>query len=407
MTALAEAVLPCGPATALLLDPAGNRPLLPPRSSEGPDPSIAQLVADAGIVGRGGAGFPTARKIAAVVAAPGRRRPVVIGNGAEGEPLSRKDEVLLATAPHLVLDGLVLASRAVGALTASLVVHDGSPALPVLAAALRTRPEVSLRQVPDRYVASEASALASFVAGGAALPVSKPPRLADRRTLVLNVETLAGIARAFRCGPAAATTLLVTVAGAVPAPGVAEVPLGEPLGLTLARAGLRRADVGAVLAGGFGGGWLPGSVAWDVPLDAGALHAAGAALGPGLLIVLPAYACGLAATARIARYLADQSAGQCGPCVFGLPAIASALETVVHGSREAPSAPGTVDRGSRDALAAVHRWVATMPGRGACGHPDGAARMVASALRVFATDAARHANGHPCGRPAAVPGLPA
>ena len=61
MTALAEAVLPCGPATALLLDPAGNRPLLPPRSSEGPDPSIAQLVADAGIVGRGGAGFPTAR----------------------------------------------------------------------------------------------------------------------------------------------------------------------------------------------------------------------------------------------------------------------------------------------------------------------------------------------------------
>jgi NADH:ubiquinone oxidoreductase subunit F (NADH-binding) len=329
MTALAEAVLPCGPATTLLLDPAGNRPMLPPRATPGPDPDLAALIDRAGLVGRGGGGFPTARKIAAVVASSGRRRPIVIANGAEGEPLSRKDEVLLITTPHLVLDGLALAARAVGAVTADLCVHAGSPALPVLAAALRARPDadvfVSLRQVPRRYVASEASALASLLAGGAALPTTRPPHLAERRVLVLNVETLAGIARALRCGPGAATTQLVTVAGAIRNPGVAEVPVGEPLGLTLARAGLGRGDVGAVLAGGFGGGWLSGRDAWVVPLTSAALRAAGAALGPGLMIVLPPYACGVAETARIARYLAGESAGQCGPCVFGLPAIASAL----------------------------------------------------------------------------------
>jgi NADH:ubiquinone oxidoreductase subunit F (NADH-binding) len=117
------------------------------------------------------------------------------------------------------------------------------------------------------------------------------------------------------------------------------------------------------------------------------MRSAGGVLGPGLLVVLPPgdSACGLAETARIARYLAGESAGQCGPCVFGLPSIAGALEAVVLGGPDATAA-----------AAAVRRWTASVAGRGACRHPDGAARLVDSALRTFADDAARHADGRPC-----------
>jgi len=94
-----------------------------PRGWDGP--WREQLVAEvgrAGLTGRGGAGFPTARKLAAVAAGPGM--PVVIANGTEGEPASAKDKVLLACAPHLVLDGAVLAAHMVGARRAIVVVHD-------------------------------------------------------------------------------------------------------------------------------------------------------------------------------------------------------------------------------------------------------------------------------------------
>ena len=102
--------------------------------------------------------------------------------------------------------------------------------------------------------------------------------------------------------------------------------------------------------------------------------------------MLPRHACGLGETVAIARYLAGQSAGQCGPCVFGLPDIAGALETAAAGGPHAPAA-----------LAAVRRWIASLPGRGACRHPDGAARVIASALRVFAADLSAHVAGRPCG----------
>jgi NADH:ubiquinone oxidoreductase subunit F (NADH-binding) len=379
-------------ATARLL---GGPPL-------GPRPAgvdVTAAVAAAGLVGRGGGGFPTARKLAAVT---GRRRtPVLVANAAEGEPLSAKDAALLTRSPHLVLEGIVLAAGAVGARTAYLCVHAGSPALPAVAAALARHElagvAVQLVETPARYVASEESALVQLLSGGPALPTSRPPRPADRGvrgapTLVLNAETLAGVALAVHRGPAAYRavgdpgepgTLLVTVAGAVPTPGVLELPTGSPVGVALAAAGA--GDVGAVLTGGYGGAWLAGGTAWDVPLTYAAMRSVGGVLGPGILAVLPQHACGPAETAVVARWLAGQSAGQCGPCVFGLPDIAGALETAVAGGPRA-----------RAALDAVRRWTATLPGRGACRHPDGAARLVVSALRVFAADLSAHVAGRPC-----------
>ena len=108
--------------------------------------------------------------------------------------------------------------------------------------------------------------------------------------------------------------------------------------------------------------------------------------GAGLLGALPADVCGLAEAARIARYLAGESAGQCGPCVFGLDAIAGQLERLASG------------RGPD--LVALRRWIGQVGhGRGACKHPDGTVAMVASALRTFGAEIERHASGWCCGVP--------
>jgi NADH:ubiquinone oxidoreductase subunit F (NADH-binding) len=106
--------------------------------------------------------------------------------------------------------------------------------------------------------------------------------------------------------------------------------------------------------------------------------------GAGLVAALPGDACGLAETARVARYLAGESAGQCGPCVFGLGAIAGEVEALAAGRYFRP------DR--------LRRWMAQAEGRGACRHPDGAVRMVRSALEVFGAEVDRHSRGWCCGR---------
>ena len=104
----------------------------------------------------------------------------------------------------------------------------------------------------------------------------------------------------------------------------------------------------------------------------------------GIVVVLGQDACGLMESARIAHYLAGQSAGQCGPCVYGLPAIADDLTRLARGQ---------VDPGSwRD----CDDGCGEVDGRGACRHPDGAVQLVRSALQVFAADVSAHADGRPC-----------
>jgi NADH:ubiquinone oxidoreductase subunit F (NADH-binding) len=116
-------------------------------------------------------------------------------------------------------------------------------------------------------------------------------------------------------------------------------------------------------------------------------------VGAGVLAALPAGRCGLAETARVVRYLALESAGQCGPCFNGLPRMASALAFLA-----------LVD-GPRSARADLERWTGLVEGRGACHHPDGTARLVRSALRVFAAEAGRHCQGQ-CTGTEARPFLP-
>jgi NADH:ubiquinone oxidoreductase subunit F (NADH-binding) len=363
---------------------------------------LTDLVHSSGLRGRGGAGFPTGRKMAAVANSAGRR-PVVVANGCEGEPVSGKDHVLIELAPHLVLDGASAVATALGADDIVLCVHREDAIARRLRAAIAERradrilPRVV--EVPARYVASEESALVNFINTGVARPTTKPPRpfergIDGRPTMIANVETLAHVALIARYGAdwfrSAGTadspgTALVTVGGAVSYPGVLEVALGTPLGTLLDLAGGPTGPVQALLVGGISGGWLPMRRATGVRLDHAELRAAGASLGVAAIMAMPVGACGVTETARIASYLADESARQCGPCMFGLPAIADDLWTLIYAESE-----------THTALQRLNRRLKLLPGRGACGHPDGLARLVRGALDTFGDDFRDHAHGRPC-----------
>jgi NADH:ubiquinone oxidoreductase subunit F (NADH-binding) len=395
----------------------------PPARGRRGSSALLDLVEASGLRGRGGAGFPLATKLRAVAGAsrsPLGGRPVVVVNGAEGEPASSKDRTLLQSLPHLVLDGALLAAAAVGAHEILLGVCESAPAaLDACALALAERPprrgepSVQLVAVPSRYVAGQESALVSFLGGGSPLPTFTPPRpfergVRGRPTLVSNVETLAHLALLARHGPdwfrelgtpAQPGSALVTLSGPVAFPGVYEIEHGSPLTALLDAAEGATEPLRAVLLGGYSGTWLDASLLRGVALSDEHLAPHGATLGAGVVVLLSAAACPVAELARLVRWLAAQSARQCGPCVFGLDALASAFEQLVLGD-----APG--GRGGRGAIPRIATLAGLVNRRGACSHPDGAARLVASALDVFAEELADHARHGPCAacaRPSELP----
>jgi len=381
----------------------GPLPLRGPGGQDRPE-RLIDVVERSGLTGRGGAGFPTGRKMRSVASRHGPA--VVVANGAEGEPASSKDRLLLTRVPHLVMDGISLAAAAVGAQEAYLCVHrQEAGLLASLQDAADTRHRagtdpvpIEIVGIPGRYVSSEQTAIVQFLGGGPGKPTFAPPRLDERGlrrrpTLENNVETLAHLALIARHGdgwfraiglPSATGSALVTVGGTVARPGVYEIELGTPIGEVLMTAGGPTERPQAVLVGGYFGGWLPAQYAWPIPLSQPTLRAAGGAMGAGILIALPVTACGLAETARVLRYLAEETAGQCGPCVLGLPALADALaDLAYHGGRGR-------------ALDQIARLVPVIEGRGACRHPDGATQLVRSALRTFSADARWHDRSGAC-----------
>ena len=382
----------------------GRLPLGPPGQRGGLN--LIEAVERAGLTGRGGAAFPVHRKLGILARARGRK--VIVANGAESEPASGKDALLLRVAPNLVLDGLQLAAEAVGASEAHLYLHRG--AAPDIRAVLHERAAagldrigVKLTEAPPRFVAGQESALVNRLGGGPAVPTFVPPRVSERGlggapTLVQNVETLAHLALIARYGPrwfrsvgtAAEPGSMLTTVHTRDGSKIIEAEIGAPL-RTLIPAGT---NPQAVLIGGFHGTWLPAAGAATLTLDNQALNRHGAALGAGVIAALPAGRCGLAESARVARYLAAESAGQCGPCLNGLPRMAAALAELAQ-----PLGAGSLGAGhghrrpAGQVRADLERWAGLVTGRGACGHPDGTARFVRSTLTVFAAEITLHAAG--------------
>jgi NADH:ubiquinone oxidoreductase subunit F (NADH-binding) len=380
----------------LLHAPAGSSRLLGP-TPELPLPhldsrQLIALVEEAGLTGRGRAGFPTARKLLAVAG----HDPVVVGNAMEGEPLSSKDAVLLARSPGLVIDGLSLLGVALGARRVLLATGPGLPVEPLREAARNTR--IDVLPLAGGFVAGQESALVNQVNGRAGVPsdglVPVYRRGVDGRpTVVLNAETLAQLALVARYGagwfrslgtPADPGTSLVSVSGSVAAtvarPGVLEVPRGIPLRTVLAAAGTDLDRVAAVLVGGYHGAWVPGSQV-DALLTAADLARFDASPGAGVVHVLDRTTCPLEMSASVADYLAGQSARQCGPCVNGLPRMSRTLQRL--------AVPGA----AAELVTEVDRLRRLVAGRGACSHPDGTARFVASTMRVFAGHVEDHLRG--------------
>jgi NADH:ubiquinone oxidoreductase subunit F (NADH-binding) len=376
-------------------------PLPAPATLDGP--ALIELAKRSKLRGRGGARFPSATKMAAARASRGRA--IVVANGCESEPMSAKDALLLGQLPHLVLDGAALAARAVGAERVILAYEGRRAASRVsLERALRQRRAAGVDSVrfelfaaADTFLTGQESSLVSQINGGPPRPSFIPPRPTQRGvrrapTLVQNVETLAHLALIARHGAdwyrglgtaEEPGSTLVTVLGAVDAPGVFEIECGAALEPVLAAAGVA-GPLAGLLIGGYFGSWLPGDLAVGLGLSNASLARHDAALGCGVLVALPPGACPVAETVRVANYLASETADQCGPCVHGSAAISGTLHAIAEGLAQ-PSA-----------LADLDRWTRSLPGRGACHLPDGLAHFVSTALHAFPTAFDEHARHGPC-----------
>lgn len=361
-------------------------------------------IAGSGLRGRGGAAFPLSIKLKAV--RRGRRAPVLVVNGCEGEPMSAKDRVLLSRLPHLVLDGAFAIAREIGAKRIVIAVEElNLRAIDTIHWALTERgqtrrdgPSAEIVTIPGGYVSGQESAIARYLNQGVAAPGPRTPLVtergvASRPTLVSNAETLAHVALIARHGarwfrevgtsddPGSA---LVTVTGAVARPGVYEIAHGSSLAAVIGDAGGLTERCRAFLVGGYAGGWIDITEVRGVRLSRAGLAPFGARLGPGMILALPERSCPAAETARVARWLAEHSSGQCGPCVNGLASIADELSAICQGTAD----PEAVDT--------VARWCDQVVGRGACAHPDGATAFISSALRVFADELDDHARNGLC-----------
>jgi NADH:ubiquinone oxidoreductase subunit F (NADH-binding)/ferredoxin len=370
-----------------------------------PFADLVYMAEEVDLRGRGGAAFPVARKLRATAAAAKRRRrrAIVVVNAAEGEPGSAKDKMLLARSPHLVLDGALLAARALNAREIVIAAAGDGPHVASVSTAVAADPALRrlarVVSVPDRLVSGESGALVNAINGKSALPPGHQVRTSaagvdGTPTLLSNAETFAQLAVLAMLGPAGygsvggddePGTVLLTVGGSVSRPAVVEVPSQTPLGHVLDICGAEPAH--GVLVGGYHGVWLPPEAAYGVAISRAGLAAAGGTLGAGVVLVLGADSCPLGEVARVAGYLAMQSSGQCGPCKLGLPAVARSLAAISEGA------------GSVEELERARQAAGGVRGRGACAHPDGTSNFVISALEVFAADLTEHLFRGQCGLP--------
>lgn len=353
---------------------------------------LSTALKDVNLLGRGGAAFPVAIKFDAM---PTSAKTSVLVNGSEGEPASRKDRVLMCHAPHLVLDGAMVVAHALGTRHISLVIHDAAAHEAVTRAlaerrGLREPFDVRVLRTHNGFVGGEVRAVINGLNGGPPIPGGRrilPVKrgIADQPTFASNVETFAHIALLASRGSAefarvGATeepgTTLLTLIGDVRHPGVVEVPTGVPLS-----AFLNAEHTGPVLIGGYHGTWVDS--AEGLVLTRAQLKHSGAPLNAAVVASPFDGTCALDEIVAVSRWLAGESIGQCGPCLFGLPAIADDLAHIVAGG---PGAPQD-----------LRRHLGLVRGRGACAHPDGSVQFVASALAAFAGHVGEHAHGGPCG----------
>jgi formate dehydrogenase/NADH-quinone oxidoreductase subunit F len=368
---------------------------------------VIAALKDSGLRGMGGAGFPAGRKWD-LVAAQDATPKYVICNADESEPGTFKDRDILATQPHLVLEGMLLGMLAVGAEEGWVFIrHEYGPEEQVVrreierlrdaglispdAGGTGRRLNVEVFTSPGGYILGEESALIECMEGHRGEPRNKPPfpgtyGLHGKPTLMNSVETFAHIpvialrgaawwkaqGRPGKNGDEHAGLKFFAVSGHVERPGVYCVPMGttarELLDLAGGVSGGR--PLGAIQPGGASSNFIgPGQL--DVELDFGTLQAAGSMLGSGAIVVMAAGTDLLAAATNVLRFFRDESCGKCVPCRVG----SMKAHVILDGLLAAGGGPGGVNGEVRD-LAEVMRRTSI------CGLGQVALGPVMSVLRL-------------------------
>ncbi|MHB8483446.1 MAG: complex I 51 kDa subunit family protein [Nitrospiria bacterium] len=368
-----------------------------------PDEVLAE-VKNSGLRGRGGAGYPTWKKWE-IVAGKEVSQKYLCCNGAEEEPGTFKDRILLGANPHQLLEGVLIAAYTVGASKIILYLNEkfGQEINGVLKALEEIKTlgfwgenilgcgvhiDISLFKSPLAYVAGEETAMLEVIEGRKAAPRQKPPfypvhnGLYGKPTLVNNVETLCNIPHIIQngsewyktIGPGESPgTALFTLTGDINQPGVYEMPMGTPLRQLIEFHG-KGLKAGRKLKAVFPGGPSCGLITEkdiDVTLDYESLKKRGSAFGTGAVIVFDDTACLVNAGLHIADFFAEESCGQCPPCKMGGKHLADLHKKIESG------------KGEIEDLQSIEQICGVVKGRGYCSLITGAAVTVESMVRNF------------------------
>jgi len=381
--------------------------------------AVRKTVADAGLRGRGGAGFPTGQKWSFVPMGADAPRPkYLVANADEMEPGTFKDRLLMEGDPHQLLEGMILAAYAIQAEVAYVFMR-GEYHLP----ARRVRQaiaeayaqgylgkdilgsgyglELHVHTSAGRYLCGEETALLNALEGKRAIPRAKPPfpqaaGLWGKPTVVNNVETLCNVPHIVDQGPAwykglsrcgDAGTKIYGASGKVRRPGAWELPMGTPIREILEE------HAGGMREGHAFRGLLPGGASTDflvaehldTPMDFDSIARAGSRLGTGTMIVLDDRTCPVGMVRNLEHFFAQESCGWCTPCRDGLPWVEVLLDDIEAGR-------GRIE--DLEVLAMHTKFLG--PGHTYCAHAPGAMEPLQSALKYFADDFERHVREGRC-----------
>jgi len=369
---------------------------------------VLEEVADSGLRGRGGAGFPAAKKWRICREAPGDAK-YLICNADEGDPGAYMNRLLIESDPHAVLEGMLIAAYAIGASNGFIYIRAEYPlAIKRLKNAIDQMEEkgligdnilnsdfsfnIKIKEGAGAFVCGEETALIHSIEGERGMPRTRPPfpavsGLYGKPTVINNVETLGTVAQIIRNGSewyrqygveGNYGTKTFSLVGKIRRAGLIEVPLGTPLRKIIYDiGGGTQKDFKAVQTGGPSGGCVPEELL-DTPVTYEDLAAVGSIMGSGGLIVMDADTC----VVDVARYFLDfiqkESCGKCTPCRVGTRHMVEVLEKICNGK---------VDAKGLDELESLAQMVKSTS---LCGLGQRAPNPVLTTLRYFRPEYVQH-----------------
>src|SRR5687768_5858942 len=377
---------------------------------------VTKVVTDAGLRGRGGAGFPTGKKWQFTREAPGEPRYLVL-NGGEDEPGSKKDRVLMENLPHLVIEGVVISAYAIGAAKAYLYINaqyeTATKSITEALAEAKSQGywgentlgsdfslDIEIIAAPHNYVAGEDTAAIEVIEGKKAWPRQKPPfpvtvGLFGKPTSVNNVETLANVAPILLHGAEwyrnigtadSPGTMIFALDDDVNRPGVYELEFGTPLRHLIEECGggLKNGKkIKAIMPASPSCAFLPPEKI-DTPLDHNSMREAGAGIGCGVIRLVGEGECIVEEVLRIAEFFAAESCGQCPACRMETSTLAMMMKKVQSG------------QGDKPILEQFGKILAFNKGKGFCNLINMPGPPIESALKLFPGDFEAHLSTGKC-----------